>query len=149
MSSLRQQALKLLARREHSRAELAQKLAASAGKEEILIVLDQLEETGLISDRRTAEAYLRSHAQRLGAARLRQDLRAKGIAAELIDECLGTEAEAPLASEEERALQVWQKKFGQAAEDARDWARQARFLQARGFSSATIRKVLKSAGEES
>ena len=155
VSALRQQALRLLARREHSRVEMAQKLSASGRKskeakestEEITAVLDHLEHTGLLSDQRMAEAYLRSHAARLGKARLRMNLRAKGVAAELIEQCLAHEEQGgvAMASESERALQVWQSKFGQAPENPREWARQARFLQARGFSSDIIRALLKNA----
>ena len=146
---MRQQALKLLARREHSRAELAKKLSPSGCKEEIITVLDHLEQTGLLSDQRMAAAYLRSHAARLGAAKLRMNLRAKGIAVEVIDQCLAPdEGGGAMASEEERARQLWQRKFGQAPADQREWARQARFLQSRGFSSDSIRKILKAAAED-
>ena len=152
MSSLRQQALRLLARREHSRAELAQKLSATADQEDISTVLDQLEQTGLLSDQRMAAAYLRSHAARFGLAKLKMNLRAKGVAAELIEQCLAESADATdgalAESEEERGLQVWRRKFSQPPADQRSWAQQARFLQSRGFATDIIRKILKMVGEE-
>ena len=149
MSSLRQQALKLLARREHSRAELAQKLSAAAPKEEIATVLDQLEQSGLLSDQRMAAAYLRSHAARFGLTKLRVNLRAKGISAELIEQCLAEGADGAYEeSEEERALQVYRRKFPQPPADQKQWAQQARFLQARGFSSGIIRKILNNVAED-
>ena len=40
-------------------------------------------------------------------------------------------------------IAVWHSKFSNAPCDAREWARQARFLQGRGFSSDIIRKLLK------
>ena len=148
MNSLRQQALKLLARREHSRAELAQKLAANAAKEDIATVLEQLEKDGLLSDQRMAAAYLRSHAARFGLAKLRMNLRAKGVAEELIQQCLAQGADGDYQeSEEERALQVWQKKFSRPPADQREWAQQARFLQSRGFGTDIIRKTLKAVAE--
>ena len=82
--SLRLRAVGLLARREHSRAELAKKLAPLGTMEEIVTVLDQLEQTGLLSDARAAHAYVRSHAARFGAAKLKHGLRSKGIGAEKV-----------------------------------------------------------------
>ncbi len=147
MSSLRQQALRLLARREHSRAEMAQKLSATADPEDIATVLDQLEQAGLLSDQRMAAAYLRSHAAHFGLTKLKMNLRAKGVAAEVIEQCLAEGAEtadgALAESEEARALQVWRRKFSQPPSDQRSWAQQARFLQSRGFATDIIRKILK------
>lgn len=133
-------AMQLLARREYTRAELIRKLTPHASEDEIDTVLDDLARSGLQSDARFAASYVRSQASRLGAARLRQTLRTKGVAAELI----AAELErADLPDELERARAVWQKKFGTLPADAREWARQARFLQGRGFSAEIIRKLLK------
>lgn len=148
MSALRQAALKRLARREHSRFELEQKLAKLGSEEEIAAVLDTLEQTGLLSDQRTAAAYLSSHAARFGTMKLKHTLRAKGIADELIDASLAEAALGDtLASEEARALEIWRRKYKEVPVDAREWAKQARFLQSRGFSSDAIRRVLKAADD--
>jgi regulatory protein len=136
--SLRQQAIRLLARREHTRAELARKLGGLGTREEIDAVLADLEQNGLLSDARAAAAYVRGHAGRLGAARLRQTLRTKGVAGELIEEQV-----AELPDELTRAREVWAKKFGTVPADAREWARQARFLQSRGFATDVIRRLLR------
>jgi len=138
VNELRQRAIRLLARREHSRAELKRKLAAHGTEEEIANVLTQLETEGLLSDARAAGAYLRAHAGRFGTARLRQDLRSRGLDPELADVDL-----ADLGSELERARAVWARKFPAAPGNAREWARQARFLQSRGFATEIIRKLLK------
>jgi regulatory protein len=139
VNELRRRAIGLLARREHSRAELARKLAAEQGTaEEVDKVLAQLEAEGLLSDARFAEAYVRSHGDRLGSLRLKQALRERGIGDEL--------ATAPLAGlpeEIERARAIWRRKFPSPPADAREWARQARFLQGRGFAPAVIRRLLK------
>lgn len=140
MSALRQKALRLLSRREHSRAELARKLAGIGTPEEIEILLADLQQRNLLSDARMADAYLRSHGGRFGVARLRQDLRAKGIEPALIE--AGIEA-ATLDAEIERARALWQRKFGTAPGDAKEWARQARFLQSRGFPVDVIHKLLR------
>jgi len=138
--SLRQRAIRLLARREHTRAELAQKLAPHGTAEEIASVLTELARAGLQSDARFAESYVKSQASRLGLARLRQTLRSRGVAAELIETQLES---AELPDEMARAAAVWTKKFSAPAADAREWAKQARFLQGRGFSAETIGKLLK------
>src|SRR5262245_43286631 len=120
----------MLARREHSRAELKQKLAAHGSEEEIEEVLDRLQSVKLLSDERFTAAYVRSRAARLGAGRLRHELRQRGVAEELVERELAAD---DLPDELERARAVWQKKFDAAPVDAKDWARQARFLQGRGF----------------
>lgn len=130
--------MRLLARREHTRAELANKLSAHGTPEEIEMVLNQLATTGLQSDARFVESFVRSRAERLGCARLRQALRSKGVAAELIEAQVAT-----LPDELERARTLWEKKFAAPPRDAKEWAKQARFLQSRGFSSEIIRKLLK------
>jgi regulatory protein len=138
VNELRQKAVRLLARREHTRAELARKLAPHGTAEEIETVLNELVRAGLQSDARFAASYLRSQAGRLGAARLRQTLRTKGVAAELIAAQV-----IDLPDELERARAVWRKKYSTPPVDAREWARQARFLQGRGFATEIIRKLLK------
>jgi regulatory protein len=133
----------MLARREHSRAELVQKLSADGTREDIQAVLDQLEQSGLLSDARFAESFVSSRAARFGTARLRHSLRAKGIADVIIAAALPADAD----SEINRAREVWRRKFATPPVDRADYARQARFLQQRGFTGDTIRKVLKETQE--
>lgn len=139
--------MRLLAQREHSRHELAGKLAGRSGDSQaVAVLLDYLQEIGLLSDSRFAAAYIRSHAARFGAQRLRQELRLRGVADDVLERALAEEL-APEVSEFgdelERARDVWQKKFGVAPADGREWARQARFLQARGFEVGLLKKLLK------
>ncbi|MFY9326604.1 MAG: regulatory protein RecX [Georgfuchsia sp.] len=140
MKELRQQAIRLLARREHTHAELRKKLAREGTAEEIEAVLTDLASCGLLSDERAAASYLRGHSARFGASRLRQTLRTKGIDEDTIAASLES---AELPDELERARAVWQHKFRVAPQDQREWARQARFLQSRGFSTDLIRRLLK------
>jgi regulatory protein len=137
--SLATRALGHLARREHSRAELARKLAPHAGSAaELERLLDDLQARRLLSDRRFAEVLVRSRGDRFGAVRVRQELAARGVGAALAREAVG-----PLAhSEFERAKAVWQRKFGAAAADLHERARQMRFLARRGFAADVIRRVV-------
>jgi len=139
--TLRERALRLLARREHARAELARKLAAHAESEEdIRELLDDLSERGLLSDERYVEARLNTRAARFGNARLAHELRTQGVAEELVSSALAASGE-----ELQRARSVWQHRFGDAPapRDAAERARQARFLMNRGFSGETTRRVLR------
>jgi regulatory protein len=139
-NELRRQAIRLLARREHTRAELARRLANHGTQEEIMAVLAELESSHLQSDRRAAENYVRGHAERLGNSRLRQDLKTRGVADELIATQLAADV---LPDELERARGVWRRRFAEVPADQREWARQARFLQGRGFASDVIRRLLR------
>jgi regulatory protein len=140
-SSLRERALRLLARREHSRQELARKLAPHAETaEEIEQLLDDLCARRLLSDERYVEMRMNARSARFGNARLAHELRTQGVAGELVDAAL-SEATDELS----RAREVWQRKFGALSEplDASGRARQIRFLMGRGFSGETIRRVLR------
>ena len=136
---LRERALRLLARREHSRAELARKLHAHAGPEDDLeALLDELSRRKLLSDERYAEARARVLSRRFGAARIAHDLRASGVEEHLAELALKTAR----ATEAERAREVWRRKFRAAAKTREDRAKQMRFLQSRGFSFDAIRAVV-------
>ena len=144
--SLRERALRHLARRDHSRAELARKLAAHGDADEIDAVIERMGELGLQSDTRYAEAFVRGKAGRFGASRLRSELARRGINRDLIDEAIAGEC---VESEADRARAVLRGRFTEPPADAREWARQARFLQTRGFAPDLIRKLLKEPYDES
>src|SRR5258705_4759643 len=83
--SLKAGAMRFLARREHSRDELARKLARVAAEgEDIDAVLDDLASRGWLSDARFAEQVVRAKARRYGPLKVTNDLRAKGVEAETI-----------------------------------------------------------------
>lgn len=144
---LRERALRLLAQREHSRSELARKLAVRADNpEEIPALLDHLEQVGLLSDLRFAESFIRAHAARSGVVRLRFELRQRGVSEEIAEAALASQLDGEsgeFGDEMERARGLWQKKFDALPADAREYGRQARFLQGRGFSADVIRTLLK------
>lgn len=139
--SLKGRALKYLAAREHSRAELLRKLAPHAEEPaEVERVLDELETRGLLSAERFVESLLHRRAARFGTARLRQELQQHKLPADAVAQAV----EALRGTELERARAVWQRRFGgEPAADAAERARQMRFLTARGFSSEVIRRVVR------
>lgn len=140
-----QRAVALLARREHSRAELARKLVRylAEGDDAAAIdaALDQLEAKGMLSDERFAAALVRSRGERFGAARVTQELRQHGVDAEVTHRSV----DALKQTEVERARAVWRKKFGMIARDEAERARQVRFLTARGFRTDVILRIVKGA----
>ncbi|MEO8299554.1 MAG: recombination regulator RecX [Burkholderiales bacterium] len=140
--SLRGRALKYLSQREHSRTELARKLAVHAPDADTLTqLLDELQARDWLSDARYVESVVHRRGAGLGAARVRQELQARGVTDDTMREALATLR----TSEAERAQALWQQRFGQPGADAREQARQARFLLARGFSAEVVRRVLRNA----
>jgi regulatory protein len=143
--TLRERAIALLARREHTRAELARKLAAHAeSSEELQAVLDELARRKLVSDERYAVTRSESLAQKFGAARVVRELRDKGVAADAVERISGELK----TSELERAREVWRKRFGVPARSAAERAKQGRFLQGRGFSFEVISRIIRGSDEE-
>ena len=137
--SVKARAVSLLAQREYSRQELTDKLtAAQASPEEVEQALAQLEAKGLVDDARVVETLVNRRSGKLGASRLRQELQAKGVSAELVAETMAGLKGSELA----RAQAVWQKKFGQLAATSAERNKQARFLASRGFSGDVVRQVV-------
>ncbi|MGU7772289.1 recombination regulator RecX [Burkholderia sp. MR1-5-21] len=142
--SLKGRALGYLSRREYSRAELARKLAPFVGEDEsVEPVLDALEQDGWLSDARFAESLVHRRASRVGAARIVNELKRHAVGDTLV-EAVGAQLRE---TEWARAQAVWRKKFGALPQTPAERAKQARFLAARGFSSATIVKLLKCGDE--
>ena len=140
-SRLRERALKLLARREHTRGDLACKLVArGAATDAIERVLDALEAQGILSEERFIEQYVVSRLDRgHGPRRIREELRRRGIGDVAANEAVGQDD----GFWSGRASRVRSRRFGEAMPaDCREWVRQARFLERRGFTTEQIRSVL-------
>lgn len=142
-SDLRARALALLARREHSRAELVRKLErAGFARDDIAPLLDEFETKNWLSDRRFAESWVADHRARAGSVKLAYDLRQRGVPDAIIEAVLGEHRDSEL----DRAHAVWQKKFGTLPVGPSDKAKQMRFLQSRGFTSEVVRRVMAAPG---
>jgi regulatory protein len=141
LTEVREAAIRLLARREHSAQELRRKLLQ---REHAAVLIDEvirgLEAENLLSDSRFAEEFVRSRRNKgFGPQRIRAELRQRGVDP--------TVAESHLRGPEEdwqaRALKQYRKRFG--AEPPRDLAERSkhyRFLLNRGFTAEQIRRVL-------
>jgi regulatory protein len=139
---LRTRALRLLARREHSRAELGRKLAPRAESPDALeALLDSLEQKKQLSNERFAAERARVLSRKFGAARIRHDLKAKGIDPELV-------GRVSVEGELERARAILERKYREPAATREERAKRMRFLQSRGFSSEIIFKLLSARGSD-
>jgi regulatory protein len=139
--------LQFLARREYSRAELRGKLlphvqvdteSGETHPAELDALLEDFTSRGWLSDARAATQLIHAKRQRFGTQRITYELRQRGISDELIDAALPQLKE----TEQQAAREVWQRKFGKLPQDSHEKARQIRFLQSRGFSSALILELL-------
>ena len=138
-SSLRAQAIRLLARREYARAELEQRLRAKGGqRDEVSAVLDELAALGYLSDTRYASAFATQKQSAYSRRRIAELLKSRGVARADIEAAL---AQAGL--DDDAALRaLWQRRFGKPPADEREKGRQVRFLQARGFALSAILRFL-------
>ena len=141
-AAARNQALRLLASREHSRRELERKLLARGYEASILVgVLDDLIATGLLSDERMAEAYVAGRLRKgFGPLRLRQELRERG----LDDDLIGPVIDLSPGDWLEIMSRVVARKFGPGpVTDRKELARRARFLEYRGFPPELVGRYLR------
>jgi regulatory protein len=144
--SVKGRALRYLAQREHSRAELERKLARhvegtaeAPAAEQIARVLDELSAQGLQSETRAADSVVARQGAKFGVRRLEQTLQSKGLSRELVAQAV----EKAQGTELERAYEVWKRRYGEPAPDAAGRARQARFLTSRGFRTEVVIRIVK------
>jgi regulatory protein len=140
-ADVRRRAMDLLARREHARRELAAKLRSRGMPADMVeSVLDDLGRENLLSDARFAESFIAARVGRgQGPVRIRMELEQKGVGSEAIAMALDN------ASPDwgELAAAARSKRFGRKPpRDFHERARQARFLQYRGFASDHISRAL-------
>ncbi len=137
--SLKGRALRLLSQREHSRTELERKLAPHEEVPgELAKALDELQARDFINDGRAVDSVVNRRSGKLGSARIKQELAAKGLSGEAVAEAMANLKDSELS----RAQEVWRKKFGTAPQDPQARAKQMRFLLSRGFPSEVVRRTV-------
>jgi regulatory protein len=139
-------AMRLLAVREHSRAELRRKLGQKGfTATEIETVLDEFAARRLQSDARYVQSYIESRQRRgYGPVRIQAELREHGASEEDIACYLDFHATLWV----ERGRNVRRKKFGaELPVDYMDRLRQMRFLEYRGFTHEQLRRILETADD--
>lgn len=131
----------LLARREHCRVELTRKLRQRGACPDMIdIALDRLTEEGLLSESRYLESYINYRAgSGYGPLRIREELGQRGLSRGDIEEALRESG----FNWQEQLEDTWRRKFaGKLPEDAKERARQGRFLSYRGYTMDMIGRVL-------
>ena len=142
MTKIRDAAMLYLCRREHSAYELAEKLTKKGyDSQEIANEIAECQRLDLQSDRRFAESLTRLRIrQGYGPLKIHQELRAKQVDAEIIEEMLSEEESSWLS----HALAVWIKKYKNTEADSfYELQKRQRFLLYRGFSTSVIAEVVK------
>ena len=139
-------ALGLLARREHSRRELRQKLDRGGfTRDETAAAVERLGEQGYQDDDRFAASLVRSRiGQGYGPARIRVELRSQGVADAVIRELLDS---ADVDWQDLAASQL-RRRYGGPSSDPAERARRAQFLLRRGFAAATVRVLTHADAED-
>lgn len=145
ISSPRNAAMNLLARREHSQTELRRKLRTRFEPDALDEALDRLTDEGLLSDERFAMSFTRERLLRAhGPMRIQADLRQRGVNDRVVEKAI---ANIPL--EEgltwiQVARAACEKKFGSIAPGSlEEKARRSRFLNYRGFSQEHIAQAMR------
>ena len=141
-SSIRNKAMDLLARREHSEQELRRKLKAREYYADAIDeVLQALKADRLQSDERFTESYVNHRFNAgVGPLKIRYELRQKGVSDGLADVFL-----EPLSDQwDELMTRQRIRKFGAPIpDDYADRMKQARFLQNRGFSPESVMRLFR------
>ncbi len=143
LQTVRNGAIRLLARREHSRAELRNKLLLRSHPLGMInTVIEQLAERGLQSDVRFAESYTRMRIRRgYGGNKIRAELLSRDVPREIIEQALAETDECWI----ENATHVLQKKYAKYAKNdcnPRDMAKMQRFLWSRGYNSDEVKLAI-------
>lgn len=139
----------LLARREHSRLELYQKLKKKKFEPNIINAeLDKLSDEGLQSDERFAEAFLRSRINKgKGPNIILSELLQRGVDELLVSNVLESISEGQWC---EVAYETMNKKLGNESElDYDKQLKLMKFLNNRGFTRSQIEKAKNLLSEKS
>jgi regulatory protein len=139
-------ALGLLARREHSRRELQQKLGRGGfSRDESSDAVERLGDQGYQDDTRFAESLLRSRVgQGYGPARIRAELRSQGIP----DATVRSLIESAGVDWDDLAASQLRRRYGSPTADPAERQKRAQFLLRRGFAAATVRGLTHADAED-
>ena len=143
--AVRRTAMDLLARREHGRVELTRKLRQRGALPDMIdTALDRLTEEGLLSESRYLESFVSYRARSgYGPLRIREELSQRGLQRTDIELALRESG----INWQEQLEDTWRRKFsGHLPIDARERAKQGRFLSYRGYSMEMISRLFSGRG---
>jgi regulatory protein len=147
-SALYDYAIKALARRMRTEAELRRLMHTRVepgphGEEVINAAVVRIKQNGYLNDVAYAETYtrLRKENEKFGQRRVRQDLRQKGVSANIVEKTIGDSYAK--TNEEALARQHLERKRICKPTNEKETARIMRRLVAAGFSTSVIYKILR------
>lgn len=135
--AIKEVCLRLLARRDHSRKELLNKLIRKGfDREDVLVVIDELTQQGWQDDQRYAKNYARYRMQKgYGPVRIEYELKQNGVDEANLEDVLQESGDNWMDLLE----QVYRKKYNYKNNlDRNEWAKRSRFLLHRGFTGEMI-----------
>ena len=142
---MRERALGFLSRREYSYKELEQKLRGFAEESDDLpALLEDFKKRGWLSEERYTEQIVHARKGKFGSLRVAHELREHGVAEELISKAVAEVKTDEVAN----ARAIHRKKYKAPPANREEWAKQARFLQSRGFGFDVIKQVLRDDPDE-
>lgn len=138
MEEAKQRALKLLDKRDYSRAELIKKLTEKGAEEtDAAAAVDRLAELGIVDDARYAPLVVRRCAAKgYGAQRVRQELQHRGIPKELWDEAM-----EQMPQQDDAADRFLRSRLRGDAPDAAELKRACDALLRRGYSWDEVKRA--------
>lgn len=145
LKRLKNRALYYLTKREYGFVELINKIKSFATDELNLNldscyqIVEELKTKGLQSDYRFCESFVNSKKRKFGLQKISYELKQKEIDNFLIEEFI----DALKDEEYESARLVWKKKYTSLPSDLNEKNKQIKFMQNRGFSFDTIKKIIK------
>ena len=138
----RERALYLIESRDHSYRELFDKLEKNYSEDICFEVCNRLAEIGVINDRRYAEKLCRQlfEVKKLGRYRVKQEMRLRGLGAEIIEEAMEnfSEEDEPF----ERLEKLVEQKYERYLTDRKGVEKVKNALARKGYSFGEIKEVL-------
>lgn len=149
VSKAREKALKLLEYRARSRAEIARRLIRAGFAEDVVEeTLERLEGLGFVNDEEFSRTWVnhRLGGKPMGRARIRWELRQKGVPNDVVEEALSAvDADTEHQSAMDAARRRWEKDNDPDERSKR--RRLASYLRRQGFGWDTITEVLNELSE--
>lgn len=142
-AQLKKRALYYLGKRDYSRAELRKKILAYSEaleitKDNLELILDELETKEWLSDTRFSEQFVLTKKRKFGIRKIAHELKLRGV-----DELIINRVLKEIKDDEFfLAKQIWEKKFNQIPITINEKAKQIRFMQSRGIEVSIIHKIL-------
>ena len=138
ISDARKIAYRLVSRKEYSRSSLSHSLCKKGYPIAIIeSLMDELEQTGLLSDRRFVDSVIANKRSRYGQRKILFELKKMGLASSEVERARCV----LLTNETEIAQQVWDKRFSEFSNDSKIISKRIRFMIGRGFSREIVEKI--------